>query len=82
MLPDHHGIINEAGKSADELTYYPWESLLCEDDDPEGCAKFKPFCKIIEVVAYRKCKKSCGLCKKDKPKLAGANRQIELCLGC
>ena len=68
---DHPGIINEGDKSDDELTYYPWESLLCEDVDPEACGKFKPFCKIIEVVAYRKCRKTCGLCKKDNPKNKG-----------
>ena len=78
IILEHFGILSDGGANAnatdshkpakaDDVIYYPWESLLCADDHPEACKDFKPFCSIMEVIAFRKCRKTCGLCKQDRP---------------
>jgi len=76
IIPGHMGILNQlkmtnTNTQMGDLVYYPWESLLCEDSFPEACAAFKPFCRIFDAAAYYKCRKTCGLCKKDHAKNKG-----------
>ena len=51
-----------------EKTYYPWESPKCRDqEDRDTCEKFKPFCSMMGIIAYRRCRKTCKLCMDDNP---------------
>jgi hypothetical protein len=54
-----------------EVAFYPWERPICEDADERACQAFKPFCHIMAISAYRKCRKTCKLCIKDKPSPKG-----------
>ena len=57
-----------------EKTYYPWESPKCIDqEDKETCEKFKPFCSMMGIIAYRRCRKTCKLCMDDNPSPLGRN---------
>ena len=41
---------------------------VCRDSDEKACKEFKPLCPLIVTTAYWKCRKTCGMCGKDKVK--------------
>lgn len=56
----------ESTEAPTEISLFPWESAECEDR-LDNCGDFKPFCSILEIQAYRMCRKTCNVCYLDKP---------------
>ena len=50
----------------------------CFDAVPSACSSFKPLCPILKREGYDNCRKTCQMCREDKPEPKSECKQTVL----